>query len=47
MFIKKMITNFFWIIGEILILFHNKLKKNRSKNHSYEKIILGKKDMES
>jgi len=43
MFIKKMITNFFWIIGAILILFHNKLKKN----HSHEKNILGEKDMES
>jgi hypothetical protein len=33
----------FWLIGAILIIFHNKLQKNHSKNHSYQKIILGKK----
>jgi len=32
-------------IEEIIIIFHNKLKKNRSKNHLSGKVILGKKDM--
>jgi hypothetical protein len=34
---------FFWLIGAILIIFHNKLPKNHSKSYSCEKVILGKK----
>jgi hypothetical protein len=37
-----MIKNFFWLIGAILIIFDNKLKK---KSFMYEKVILWEKDM--
>jgi hypothetical protein len=36
-FNKKMIKFFFWLIGAILIIFHNKLQKK-----SFEKIIIWK-----
>ncbi len=45
----KNIKIFFWIIGEILIIFCNKLQNKSFKIHSYEKIILGElgKNMQS
>jgi hypothetical protein len=43
-FIPKWLRIFLTYWG-ILIVFHNKLQKNHSKNHWYEKIILGEKDM--
>jgi hypothetical protein len=42
-----MIKISFWLIGALFIIFHNKLqKKSFKKSFMYEKIILGKKDMQ-
>jgi hypothetical protein len=41
-----MIKIFFWLIGEILIIFHNNLQNKSFKNSfEYEKAILGIKDV--
>jgi len=45
-FIKKILRKNNWLIGAILIIYHNKLQKKHSKIHWYEKIILGEKDMQ-
>jgi hypothetical protein len=44
-FIQNWLRFFFELLGQ-LIIFHNKLQKQNSKIHSYEKVILGKKDMQ-
>jgi hypothetical protein len=43
----KLILRIKKVVGENLVIFHNKLQINRSKNHLYENIILGEKDMHS
>ncbi len=44
-FIQKLLEFKKKLLGAILIISHNKLQKNHSKNHLYEKVILGEKDM--